>query len=721
MCPAKRTSNTDSSLQFYLVDCRPESIASEQGRFPTSVALSPEKLQDPDELQKLTDMFESLRGAVHICVMGEGFASFPVLYNHKLSTAEQKLLEDDVARISNCALFFLKKGFPFVSVLRGGFAAAHAFLSRNEIGMTPPDVLVEYDPEISLFAQLETARQEEEQYKNAPAREKTARSLQKIIDNSMVRLTMEEQRINNLANNLAKAETRDKMKQSVSNFLSKPKTVPSLGFGRAPPLFISKKFTSANNVEQSEKEIENSAKKEGKETEATQEEGKDKPALSPTNKISFNMPSLHSIESSSSSLLSVSIPSSEKEREVDKEIAETVLESAQVEVTSDEGKAETSVGDGTSKISSAFTSLTQRVQQSTTKNSTSIPAEGSEEPTPDNISTASAKIPSFSSFANRIKKAADTKGLEEKKGSSSTTQKSSETTLPSKEEKDEGKTSDSPSKVTAAKMSSAFASLVGQRMQQSATTSALPSTEGETAKRESSMSKISFSTITSRIKINQPADQLTNPPDNAADTDALAKPTAEKSEDETPKAKQTVSRFSKLNMSSITSTIRDKVSEAKNDTPATSKEEGSDSPADGASLSKFTKSIGGSLSGYRKQPFFSTSTQPSDPSTKLEQKGEESDFTKTLTSLGKFMVEEAPRPLTRFERMAAEESISFDDEDTDEVKTVSTSSQDGGGELNDLLLGLDEPSDLFADVSLTDSGEDKATAEKPETESKANE
>ena len=82
------------------------------------------------------------------------------------------------------------------------------------------------------------------------------------------------------------------------------------------------------------------------------------------------MPSLHSIESSSSCLLSVSIPSSEKEREVDKEIAETVIESAQVEVTSDEGKAETSVGDNTSKISSAFTSLTQRVQQSTTKNST---------------------------------------------------------------------------------------------------------------------------------------------------------------------------------------------------------------------------------------------------------------------------------------------------------------------------------------------------------------
>lgn len=69
MSPLKRTSDTDAPLQFYLVDCRPESIAAEQGRFPTSVSMSPEKLQDPEQIQKLTDMFESLRGAVHICVM----------------------------------------------------------------------------------------------------------------------------------------------------------------------------------------------------------------------------------------------------------------------------------------------------------------------------------------------------------------------------------------------------------------------------------------------------------------------------------------------------------------------------------------------------------------------------------------------------------------------------------------------------------------------------
>ncbi len=66
---SKMVSCSGFNLHFYLVDCRPESIALEQGRFPTAVALSPEKLQDPDELQKLTDMFESLRGTVHICVM----------------------------------------------------------------------------------------------------------------------------------------------------------------------------------------------------------------------------------------------------------------------------------------------------------------------------------------------------------------------------------------------------------------------------------------------------------------------------------------------------------------------------------------------------------------------------------------------------------------------------------------------------------------------------
>ena len=97
--------------------------------------------------------------------------------------------------------------------------------------MGPGQVLIEYDPDASLFAQLETARQEEEVYKNAPATAKTAMTLQKIIDRSMVRLTLEEQRINDLANDLAKPETVDMMKHKVVNSLA--------GFGRVK--FMTKK------------------------------------------------------------------------------------------------------------------------------------------------------------------------------------------------------------------------------------------------------------------------------------------------------------------------------------------------------------------------------------------------------------------------------------------------------------------------------------------------
>ena len=56
-------------LKFYLVDSRPEATAQEQGRFPTALVVSPETLLDPDRIQQHEEMFESLRGAVHICVM----------------------------------------------------------------------------------------------------------------------------------------------------------------------------------------------------------------------------------------------------------------------------------------------------------------------------------------------------------------------------------------------------------------------------------------------------------------------------------------------------------------------------------------------------------------------------------------------------------------------------------------------------------------------------
>jgi hypothetical protein len=55
---------------------------------------------DPESIQVKVDMFESLRGAVHIVVMGEGFSAFPSLYDHPLDKNEKILFDSDESRTS---------------------------------------------------------------------------------------------------------------------------------------------------------------------------------------------------------------------------------------------------------------------------------------------------------------------------------------------------------------------------------------------------------------------------------------------------------------------------------------------------------------------------------------------------------------------------------------------------------------------------------------------
>jgi hypothetical protein len=408
---------------------------------------------------------------------GEGIASFPVLYNHTLSKAEEKLLEDDVARTSNCALFFLKKGFPFVSILRGGFAAAHAFLSRNgpSMDMGPEQVLVEYDPDLSLFAQLETARQEEDVYKNAPAQQKTAILLQKIIDRSMVRLTLEEQRINDLANELAKPDTVDMMKHTVVNSLA----------GLARVKFITKKDKGFEDK-----------------TELVREEGKGES----TTKDSSCHP-----ESSGTSL--PNSDSSVNDGKVKNSLCSEKVESCDSLPIGASPDEERNVNNA-SMISSASTSLSHLVQHST-NNETITPMEVKEKSTLyDNLVTnesIGSKM-SFSNFAHRINQA---KGIEIKDSEEIKyfqREKISTSSLSSEKEKvDNGDKSDSP-----IKMSSAFASLT-QRIQKSSTTDApvmidtLPTAELESAKKDNVASNVSLSSFTKRIKFGQQtADQLDN-------------------------------------------------------------------------------------------------------------------------------------------------------------------------------------------------------------------
>ena len=172
-------------LKFYIVDCRPESSVLDQGRFPTSVNLFPEILLDIDRMKQMEDIFEGLRGTAHICIMGEGYSALPALYGHKITRGLLEFIKQDEARVMNCVLFFLKKGYPFVSVLDGGFAAAHAFLFRDgsKVHLCAQNVLTDYNPDVSIFGQFERA------HNSSSGTEKVQRSLQNMFDSGLTALT----------------------------------------------------------------------------------------------------------------------------------------------------------------------------------------------------------------------------------------------------------------------------------------------------------------------------------------------------------------------------------------------------------------------------------------------------------------------------------------------------------------------------------------------------
>lgn len=202
-------------LKFYLVDARQELAVQEQGRFPTAVSMSPATLLDPDKMRLHEEMFESLRGAVHICIMGGGLSAVPGLYGKKLEGELAEMVAEDDSRTSLCALFFVKKGFPFVSILEGGFVQAHAWLCREgpQRHLNVSSVLVDYDPE-SFFGRMESNLK-------LSRGEKAQRSMQNMFDASMTSITKKMISLESLSSELDSTEGRQKVQKSVAESVTK--------------------------------------------------------------------------------------------------------------------------------------------------------------------------------------------------------------------------------------------------------------------------------------------------------------------------------------------------------------------------------------------------------------------------------------------------------------------------------------------------------------------
>ncbi|CAN0310903.1 unnamed protein product [Discosporangium mesarthrocarpum] len=106
-------------LVFFPVDCRPrEQVAA--GRFPTAYHLDPTSMEDPEEMSKLLSVFEPLRGHAHICLVGTGDGQgLRGGSGGRGGAGSRKAARDDYSYVNMCALSFVKRGFPFVSMLEG--------------------------------------------------------------------------------------------------------------------------------------------------------------------------------------------------------------------------------------------------------------------------------------------------------------------------------------------------------------------------------------------------------------------------------------------------------------------------------------------------------------------------------------------------------------------------------------------------------------------------
>ena len=93
-------------------------------------------------------------------------------------------------------IILIKKWFHLASTSQGGFVSAHVYLARSSTFLTKlPLLLMDYDPSKSLVARLGAVCIDECRCKSASTKEKTVIKLQNFIDNSMSKLTANQQKI----------------------------------------------------------------------------------------------------------------------------------------------------------------------------------------------------------------------------------------------------------------------------------------------------------------------------------------------------------------------------------------------------------------------------------------------------------------------------------------------------------------------------------------------
>jgi len=107
---------TAGGIKFFILDCRP--LAQyEAGHLPCAYHLDPALLLRPDKLGKLVESLNSMKGC-HFCFLDQGGSA-------AASRAHSSTMLN---------LYFLQRGFKYVSNCEGGFERCHELISRQNKG-----------------------------------------------------------------------------------------------------------------------------------------------------------------------------------------------------------------------------------------------------------------------------------------------------------------------------------------------------------------------------------------------------------------------------------------------------------------------------------------------------------------------------------------------------------------------------------------------------------
>ncbi|EQC36266.1 hypothetical protein SDRG_06371 [Saprolegnia diclina VS20] len=122
-------------IRYFIIDCRPHDYLA-HGQIPTSFHFNSESLMDPSAFDAVMATLQPMKSSVHICIMGHGHSRYASSMVKDLNLSKSDVADmvaKDAAQVNDAVMFLTKRGFPYVSIIDGGYASAHRYLAKSRL------------------------------------------------------------------------------------------------------------------------------------------------------------------------------------------------------------------------------------------------------------------------------------------------------------------------------------------------------------------------------------------------------------------------------------------------------------------------------------------------------------------------------------------------------------------------------------------------------------